>query len=76
MRHLCGLGVWDSEGWKGDVEDGDAEGVGRSVGEWVRRMKSVRDRDEEEDLDDGEEGGLAENEYYAMHDDDSTDEVY
>lgn len=72
MRHLCGLGVWDEEGWREDED-------GQRLGEWVAGMKWERSGDGEgQDTDEEEDGGGyggAEDEYYAM-DDGGNEEVY
>lgn len=63
MRHLCGLGVWDGEGWRGDVEEDRNDDGGRSVdwAAWVRErkdeMEEVDEDEEEEDNTGSYEGG-------------------
>ncbi|XMA16578.1 hypothetical protein WAI453_009369 [Rhynchosporium graminicola] len=67
MRHLCGLGQWDSEGWKGDErEHGEGE---RSVEtDWpayIRESKGVSASPELEGDEANEEGGDEEEEEEA-----------
>jgi len=79
MRHLCGLGVWDDEGWTGDADRG--ERVDWSG--YVKKMQAVtmdglgEEAAVTEEEEDDEQGGHAADEYYAMHENEyAEDDVY